>query len=345
MPPDQQLTADVKALAAQAGFARAGVAPARALPDFITAGYEQYLRNGYQAQMGYLARDLDKRFRPNLLVDGARSVISLAVSYSPSRPDQPGAFIAPYARGPDYHDVLAKRARRLMDRIAQIAPNFAGRAFVDAAPIMERSLAALAGIGWIGRNGALIAPDLGSYIVLCEIVCNLPLAGDSSLPSQCNDCDACVRACPTRACLGNCMVDARRCLSYLSIEHRGPVDEKFRPLWGRRVFGCDACQAACPHNKDAPPGDPELIAPTAPLGGAELDEILTWTKRRWAAATRRSTIRRAGYEGLMRNAILAAAGSGDASLTGPLGDLRRRLPQFAELIDWATARLSGDDPN
>jgi epoxyqueuosine reductase len=227
----------------------------------------------------------------------------------------------------------------MMEAIRRIAPEFRGRAFVDSAPVAERSLAAAAGLGWIGRNGCLIVPGLGSYVVLAEIVCNLELVPDGPLESSCGDCDACVRACPTGACLGDSLVDARRCLSYLTIEHRGPVGREFWPLWGTRVFGCDACQEACPHNRDLPAGDAGLLDPAWPADETKLAAILGWTQADWDAATTGSVRRRATFEMFLRNAVLAAGCSRDASLAEPLERLYRRCGQLGLEIDWALGAL------
>ncbi|KKK91235.1 hypothetical protein LCGC14_2714990, partial [marine sediment metagenome] len=215
-----------------------------------------------------------------------------------------------YARGRDYHKVLKKRCHALMDEILRIAPQFAGRAFVDSAPIAERSAAAAAGVGWIGRNGCLIVPSLGSYIFLAEIVSNLELESDSPIDESCGDCRACVDACPTGACIGNGLIDSRRCYSYLTIEHHGNVPDTFKSAWGLRIFGCDDCQSACPHNQNVPAGDPELTGENSPqvrnLNGAPISEILDWTQGEWDLATRGSATRRAPFESFIRNAELTA---------------------------------------
>ena len=349
------LTDAIKDLARQVGFARVGIAAAD-----VTAGgqiFRNWLEAGYHGQMGFLRRNQVKRFHPRRLVPGARSVLSLAAGYGPN-PEAVEApaiprqavrpFVARYARGRDYHRLLKKRCRKLMDGIRQVAPDFEGRAFVDSAPLAERSLAAAAGVGWIGRNGCLIVPGLGSYVVLAEIVCNLDLALDSPVECRCGDCDACLRACPTSACLGNSLIDARRCLSYLTVEHHGEVDPKLRAYWGVGVFGCDGCQEACPYNREVPPGDPELIDAPNKAGArrrprlheVSLAELLNWSQGDWDATTRGSATRRAKFEMLQRNAILAAAGSGDPTLVRPLKRLRDRQPQFTELIDWTLERLS-----
>ena len=294
----------IKALAVEAGFARVGVAAADA--DLKAEPFAAWLAAGRHGQMAYLARDDEKRHRPTVLVEGARSVICLAVGYAPAEELTGDAFIARYARGRDYHKVLKKRAHALMDRLRELAPSFDGRAFVDAGPIAERSGAAAAGVGWVGRNGCLIAPGLGSYVVLCEIVCNLSLAADAPIKPQCGDCTACVEACPTGALLGDGTMDARRCRSYLTIEHRGEIDGGLAGQMGACVFGCDICQEVCPHNKDVRPGDPELSEPRDVLRALSIQRVLDWTEADWDAATRGSAMRRATLEMLGRNARLAA---------------------------------------
>ena len=276
---------------------------------------------------------------------GARSVICLAAAYAPNRPPPTqAARVARYARGRDYHNVLRRRCRGLMDRIRALEPSFAGRAFVDSAPVMERSLAAAAGVGWIGRNGCLLAPGLGSYVLLAEIVCNLPLAPDAPLEPQCGDCRACLAACPTGALGDDGLVDARKCVSYLTVEHAGRIASPLWPKMGTSLFGCDACQEACPHNADLPAGEADLVGAAAPLAGASTAHVLAWREDDWDRATRGSAIRRAQWPRLLRNAAIAAgnvpAGSSDApALAAALRRLRRG--DLAELIDWALSRLGG----
>jgi epoxyqueuosine reductase len=228
-----------------------------------------------------------------------------------------------------------------MDRLRLLAPQFQGRAFVDSAPVAERSLAASAGLGWIGRNGCLISPGLGSYVLLCEIICNLPLRPDTPIEPGCGDCDACIRACPSGAQLGDGVVDARKCLSYLTMEPHGRSPQDLWSKLGGRVFGCDACQEVCPHNRLLPAGDPDLIGEGPPLGGAGLAEILAWDEAAWDCATRGSATRRAGLQMLLRNAVIAAGAGGQATLAQPLRNLRGRAPELVAEIDWALSRLAG----
>jgi len=328
----------VKSLAREAGFARVGVAPADPVPR--SEDFRKWIGCGYHGDMEYMKRNLSKRVSPVRLVPGARSVISLAVSYAPDKESTPSeSLIARYARGRDYHRVLKRRCHRLMDRIREVDGEFEGRAFVDSAPVMERSLAALAGLGWIGKNGCLVVPGLGSYVVLCEIICNLPLEPDAPVGSQCYDCAKCVEACPTSAFVADASLDARRCVSYLTIEHRGQIDPKLRELMGIRIFGCDRCQEVCPFNQDVPAGDAELVGQSPPLGGAGLRDILTWDPEDWDTATRGSATRRANYDMFLRNAVIAAANSANYSLIPILELLSSRLPQIRDLIQWALHRI------
>jgi len=302
--PDE-LTAAVCQLAIECGFVRAAVASAGELGG--CEKFDDWLARGWHGDMDYMAANVEKRKRPSLLVPGAASVLVLAVSYAPggddSAPSEPG-YIARFARGRDYHKVLKRRCITLMDRLRQIAPDFDGRAFVDTAPVMERSLAAASGLGWIGRNGCLIAGELGSYVLLCEIISNLPLTPGRAVESACGDCDACIRACPTGALGQDGLVDSTKCLSYLTIEHRGAVAEELLKS-NRGLYGCDLCQEACPHNRDIPAGDPELTTWSGPE--IELDAVASWTLDDWDQATRGRAIRRAKYEMFLRNAAAAGA--------------------------------------
>lgn len=307
------MTGQVKRLAGQAGFARVGVAQAAPLP--AEKGFAEWVAAGFAGKMQYLKRHVGKRMHPERLVPGAKSVICLAVGYAPpAEIAAPAVRVARFARGRDYHKVLKRRCRRLMDAIRRIAPDFRGRAFVDAGPVGERSLAAAAGLGWIGRNGCLIVPGLGSYVVLAEIFCNLVLDADSPLEYGCAGCEACERACPTDAFVAAGLIDARKCISYLTIEHRGRIPPELTERMGGRIFGCDACQEPCPHNHDLPAGEAELTAAwwsragrAGPLGGAGLAEIRTWTEADWSAATEDSATRRASRAMLVRNATAASA--------------------------------------
>jgi len=299
------MTAAVKKLAIEAGFARVGIASIEA--DLHVETFRAWLARGYHAGLDYMVRVANKRSSPKEVFEGARSVICLAAAYGQQESAATtDAFVARYARGRDYHKVLQRRCRRLMDRIREITPGFEGRASLDSAMMAERSLAAAAGVGWIGRNGCLVVPGLGSYVLLCQIVCNLDLQPDRPIPSTCRNCRACVQACPTGAITEDGLVDCRLCISYHTIENRGEIPPHLHRLMGACVFGCDACQEACPHNRDVPAGDAELTGQGPPLGGACVGEILKWRWADWDRATRGSATRRATHEMFVRNAKIAA---------------------------------------
>lgn len=340
------LTANqVKALALAMEFHRVGIAPAA--PVHHTEPLQRWLSAGSHAGMSYMDRNGDLRHNPAGLVPSARTVICLAVSYAPAEESHPqvpqGEIIARYARGRDYHKVLKKRCIRLMDAIRQVEPSFEGRAFVDSAPVMERSLAVLAGLGWIGRNGCLISPPLGSYVLLCEIVCNLALECDSPLDGSCGQCGACQRACPTGALTSDGLVDANKCISYLTIEHRGQIAPAFWPLMGTRVFGCDACQSVCPHNRQVAAGDSELVNGLGPP--LSVQDIMDWDEETCGRMTQGRAIRRATWWMFLRNAVIAAGNSDDPGMQPRLARLRQRVACLPDdqtllgLIDWAILRL------
>ena len=344
MSSDETLTAAVKDLAGQCGFGLVGIAPAGRSP--AADALDDWLGRGWHGQMAYMATNIEKRQCPQQLVAGAESVICLAVSYAPG-PEQPAGAVnvGRYARGRDYHKVLKSRCHKLMDRIREIAPGFVGRAFVDTAPVQERALARRAGLGVIGLNGCLITAEFGSYVLLCEIVCNLRLSVETPIEGDCGRCGACLEACPTAALAEGALVDARKCISYLTIEHRGAIDASLWPKMGDSIFGCDRCQAVCGHNRDLPPGDPELRGRGQLLGGAGLEDILNWRTDDWDRATRGSAMRRAPYETFLRNAIIAAGNGGggpDAdsyALREAIEALARRHEEFGPMCRWALGRL------
>ncbi|MFA6135112.1 MAG: tRNA epoxyqueuosine(34) reductase QueG [Phycisphaerae bacterium] len=334
MASPDNLAEQIKALALQAGFDAVGIAAAGPVAPQQAATLNQWLAAGCCGEMSYMRRNLDKRLCPQKLVEGTASVICLAARCGAAgEREEP---VAAFARGKDYHKFLKKKCIALMDRIRVDQPQFVGRAFVDSAPVMERSLAAASGLGWVGRNGCLFVPGAGSFVLLCEILCNLSLAADSPLRAGCDGCDACIRACPTGAISPRGWVDARRCISYHTIENRGRVPAELWEKFGVRLFGCDACQRACPHNRGLP----------APVGGMfeqaaaplDLAEVLAWTPENWDRRTRGSALRRAGYEMFLRNAVIAAGNSGRGELAALLGKLESR-DDLGPLVRWAIDRL------
>lgn len=259
----------VKRLARELGFDRTGIA--RAGPVRNAAYYRDWLAAGHAGSMTYLHRNVPFREDPSGLLDGARSVICLAMNYrradDAASPDSTGSGrVAQYVRGRDYHVVLRDRMRRLMDRLREeLDEPFAARAFVDTGPLLERELAAAAGIGWIGKNTMVLHERLGSFFFLGEILTTLELAEDSPATDHCGACTRCLDACPTQAFPAPYQMDASRCISYLTIEHRGDIPADLHAAMGDWVYGCDVCQDVCPYNREAPAGgDPDLMADLLP---------------------------------------------------------------------------------
>ncbi len=329
------MTLRAKRLARQAGFDRVGIAPASRLPAKTLRDYSRWIESGFSARMGYLSRNQDLREDPGCLVSGARSVICLAVSYAPGKEDSPDAQarVARYARGRDYHKVLKKMGHRLMGDLSKLTGNFEGRCFTDSAPVMEKSLAVLAGLGWIGRHGCLIVPGLGSYVLLAEVISNLPLVADSPVSGGCGSCRLCIEACPTRAFCAEGLLDARKCISYWNKGRETDVPLSVAENMEGWICGCDQCQEVCPHNQQLEPGCEALLA-----GGVELpalEEMLSWSREEYREFVAGRGLKVVSYESMMRNLVCAARRAGDASLEGRLRELAQRMEKLSPWVDWA----------
>lgn len=299
------LSAGVKAKAEALGFARTGIGPA-APPEHGTA-FEAWLDAGYAGTMDYLARGRADRLDPQRLLPGARSVVAVALSYGDGRDDDPSwSPVARYARGRDYHEVMRPRLETLASFLREAAGRgTTTRMAVDTSAVLERDLAARAGLGWIGKNTNLLAPGLGSYFLIGVVLTTAALEPDVRVADRCGTCTACLAACPTRAFVAPYVLDARRCISYLTIEHRGEIAEELGGALHGWVFGCDVCQEACPWNRKASTArDPDL-APARPFG--EIEPLLALDEAAFRERFRGSGIRRAKRGGLLRNAALVLA--------------------------------------
>lgn len=294
------------------GFAACGFARAGAVSEEATRCTDHWVGQGYHAGMHYMERNRPMRLDPTLLVPGCRTLIVVALNYYPQRllPEE-GYQIAYYAYGKDYHRVVKDKLHQLLAYIRTLDPTTKGRVFCDTAPLLERYWAMQAGLGIIGRNRTLIIPGKGSYFFLGILAIDRELPHDTPMTGDCGNCRRCLEHCPTGA-LTTEGIDCRRCLSYLTIEHRGPLPEEAARQLGRRIYGCDACQQVCPHNCHAQPtAEPAFRIP---------DDIAALTPEEWQGLTQQrythlfggSAIERAGYEGLMRN-IRATEGSSAAS--------------------------------
>ncbi|MEE4163926.1 MAG: tRNA epoxyqueuosine(34) reductase QueG [Woeseiaceae bacterium] len=326
MQPDvRQLKDDIVALGHELGFEQIGIA------DIDLGNAEgrlvEWLDRQFHGSMAYMAKHGTRRSRPDELVPGTIRVISVRMNYLAE--DQASArvlldhgskaYVSRYALGRDYHKVLRKRLARLARHIeARIGP-FGYRAFVDSAPVLEKPLAEKAGLGWIGKHTNLLSRDAGSWFFLGELYTDLPLPVDAPAGNHCGTCHACIDVCPTQAIVAPYVLDARRCISYLTIESREPIPVEFRDAIGNRIYGCDDCQLFCPWNKYArPTGEPDF-APRHGLDTAELVDLFRWSEAEWLDRTRGSAIRRIGYERWLGNIAIAL---GNAE---PRADVRAAL--------------------
>jgi len=302
--------------------------------------------------MGWLGRRVDVRLDPRRVLAGARSVVALGLVYDPGDPPPApvaSARIARYAGGDDYHGVLVGRVRAFEAALPALAGRpIRTRGYVDTGPLLERPLAARAGLGWIGKNTLLIHPRLGSYLFLGAVVTDLELAPDAPEPDHCGSCRACLDACPTQAFPEPWVLDATRCISYATIEARGPVPEAARVPQGAWAFGCDVCQEVCPWNRrerrEVPPDAHGLrgrLAPRAEWRRPALRWLLELDEEAWRRATRRTALRRARWRGLLRNALVAAGNSGDRELAPLVARHAASADALvAEHARWALARLA-----
>jgi epoxyqueuosine reductase len=316
------------------GFSRVGIA--RAEPPSRFDRFREWIGAGRHAGMAYLEKTAEVRASPANLLPGAQSVVCLAASHrsAPLRAAD-GSSIARYAAGPDYHGSLRKSAVRVAKSVSRrLGEPFAWRVCVDSTPLAERSFAAAAGLGWIGKNGCLIDRELGSWLLLAEIVTDLDLPPDDPVAELCGSCVRCLESCPTDAFVGPGLLDAARCLAYWTIESRGPLPHDVKEALGDRVFGCDVCQEACPWNggvTDA--GDsPEL--PTRA-------EWIAMGKGEWRRRFGASALNRAGRRGVQRNAAASAGAVGDSALLPALAAIRGAADRgLADAAAWAEARLA-----
>jgi len=303
-------SAEIKRRAGELGFDLCAVAPAGDLPELN--GFQAWLARGYAGEMTYRHRSAERRADVRRVLPSARTVIVTGTLYNTDAPysteeaDPGRARISRYAWGDDYHDVIGRRLGALVEWMRTASPDpFDARAYVDTGPVQERVYARHAGLGWIGKNTCVINAALGSWLLLGEIICSLPLDVDAPEVDQCGACSLCVEACPTHAIVEPGLLDSTRCISYLTIEQRGPIPDEFASAIGSRVYGCDVCQEVCPWNQTAPRSDDPAWQPRpiwkdvtiADLGQRSDDEL--------AAAMRGSPMRRTKVSGLRRNVAVA----------------------------------------
>ncbi|WP_140908926.1 tRNA epoxyqueuosine(34) reductase QueG [Cognatiluteimonas lumbrici] len=344
----EALAQRLKALAREAGFQRAGIS------DVVLGEDEAHLRDwlaqGLHGSMHWMAQHGDKRSRPAELLPGTVRVLSVGMDYG-REPEEAWenlraherAYVARYALGRDYHKLMRQRLQRLADRVANEIGPFGFRVFVDSAPVLERALARNAGLGWIGKHTCLIDRDGGSWFFLGEIYLDLPLPVDVPASNHCGTCSRCIEVCPTRAITAPYRLDARRCISYLTIEHEGSIDPELRPLIGNRIFGCDDCQLVCPWNKFARRSDEPDFRVRNDLDRATLAELFAWTEEEFLRRTEGSAIRRSGYSRWLRNIAVALGNAPTTPETLAALESRREIddPVVREHVEWALARHGG----
>ncbi len=292
----------IKEEAKRLGFLDCGIAEATFLEDEAPR-LESWLKNGYHGKMHYMENHFDKRLDPRLLVDGAKSVISLTYNYFPDKQQNPNSYkLAKYAYGEDYHFVIKRKLKELLKAIQTTIGEVSGRCFVDSAPVLERAWAERAGIGWNGKHSLHIQKKTGSYFFLAELIIDLELAYDTpSTTNHCGTCTKCIDACPTQAILPNNTVDSSKCISYLTIELKDNIPNEFKNQMEDWMFGCDICQDVCPWNRFSKPNQEPLFQPK--------NETLNYTKRDWEEITeatfgkifKKSAVKRTKFTGLQRN--------------------------------------------
>lgn len=341
--PRYGLARAVKERALELGFDLVGIAPAMPSPhaDFLA----QWLSRGFSADMAYLQRDPGRRVDPRSVLASAKSVVSLAVSYYAGEPPAKGpgwGRVARYAWFADYHEVLAEPLRELVGFIRSAAGGAECRAYTDTGPVLERDFAMLAGLGWIGKNTCLINPRAGSWLFLAEVITEAEMEPDPPTQDLCGTCRRCLDACPTGALVAPRCLDARRCISYLTIELKTAVPRGMRPLVGTWIFGCDICQEVCPYNRKPMAARLPSLRPNFNLSALSLAHVLTMDEEAFRERFRHTPIRRAKRRGLLRNAATAAGAQEDSSAVPALtAALRDPEPLVRAHAAWALGRIGG----
>jgi len=343
-PTEAALAARIKEAAQRLGFELVGISPV--CPAAHEQSFAEWLRRGFAGKLEYMQRTEALRRDPNELVPWARSIISVGMNYytdhaRPAESTPSSGWISRYAWGDDYHDLMKRRLEDLLASIRLLSDReIQGKAFVDSGPVLERDFAGVAGLGWVGKNTHLISPKQGSWFFLGELFVDLPLAYDRPMRDRCGRCELCLSACPTGAFVGPYVLDARRCISYLTIELKDWMPKAMRPLVGNHVFGCDICQEVCPYNAKARPTSEAAYQPRAGLHAPDLIPLLSLTEAEFRRRFRASPILRAKRRGFLRNVAVA------------LGNLKSReaVPALICCLDdeealvrghaaWALARI------
>jgi epoxyqueuosine reductase len=342
-PAAPALRTAIEAAARSLGFDAVGIAGVELTED--ERHLENWLAEGWHGEMGYMARHGRLRSRPAQLLPGTLRVISARMNYWPAeaRPaqavleDGEAAYVSRYALGRDYHKVMRRALRQLAEQVAELAGPHGYRVFSDSAPVLEKALARNAGLGWIGKHTNLIAREAGSWFFLGEIFTDLPLPIDAPASAHCGSCSACMPACPTGAIVAPHRLDARRCISYLTIELDGPIPTELRKAMGNRIYGCDDCQLVCPWNKFARAAAHPDFHVRHGLDAPRLTELFGWTELQFDQRMRGSAIYRIGYQRWLRNIAVALGNARSSAAVLAALNARRedRSPLVREHVGWA----------
>jgi epoxyqueuosine reductase len=330
-----QLAADIKQWGLELGFQQIGIA------DTDLSAYEQsyheWLAKNFHGEMSYMAAHGSKRYRPAELVPGTVRIIVARMNYLPPSTEMAKVlqqaelgYISRYALGRDYHKLIRRRLQQLAEKITAVIGEFGFRAFTDSAPVLEKPLAEKAGLGWTGKHTILLNRQAGSWFFLGELYTDLPLPIDAPIKNHCGTCSACIDICPTKAIVAPYQIDARRCISYLTIELRSSIPVEFRKMMGNRIYGCDDCQLVCPWNRFAKPTDEKDFHPRHQLESPQLVDLFAWSEDEFLRRTEGSPIRRIGYECWLRNIAVAL---GNANFTPEIiSALQARSSHHSELV-------------
>jgi len=334
----------IKEEAQRLGFELVGISPAKLPPH--EESFAEWLRQGFAGELSYMERTEHLRRDPGALVPWAVSIVSVGMNYyTPQHRPEPTkearGWISRYAWGDDYHQLMKQRLEALLETIQTMHDGpVEGRAFVDSGPVLERDFAGVAGLGWIGKNTHLISPKKGSWFFLGELFLNIALDYDRPMRDRCGKCDLCLKACPTSAFVGPYILDARRCISYLTIELKGWMPRHLRPLVGNHIFGCDICQEVCPYNVKALPTSEPAYAPRTGLHAPDLIPLLALTEQEFRCRFRSSPILRAKRRGFLRNVAVALGNSGSVEAVPALiRALEDEEPLVRGHAAWALGRI------
>jgi epoxyqueuosine reductase len=349
MKTQPQLSQQIKRIGLDLGFQQVGITDTRL--DQEHRHYANWIRQNYHGEMSYMARNVDKRLHPEQMVPHTLSVICVRLDYRIDEGDWPLdlmkrqelAYVSRYALGRDYHKLMRKRLQRLATQISDLVGDMGFRVFTDSAPVLEKALAAKAGIGWQGKHSNILHRDHGSWFFLGEIYTDLELEIDQAVENHCGRCTSCIDVCPTKAIVAPYIVDARRCISYLTIEHKSAIPLEFRAAIGNRIYGCDDCQLFCPWNRFAKLSQETDFEARHGLDRIALLDCYAWTREEFELKMQGSAIRRIGHQSWLRNVVIALGNADhDPHIIATLKQDYAKHNQFIqEHIDWAIEQQQG----